>query len=89
MTNKNSKTNGRSAISPIQHIGRMDAARWADVFGSMLPSDDVRIAVTDRRQPAAVRQPTIYEALKTQLQREPTHRELCDDVKRILASVRR
>jgi hypothetical protein len=35
-------------VSPIQHIGRMDAARWADVFGSILPSDDVRIAVTDR-----------------------------------------
>jgi hypothetical protein len=31
------------------------------------------------------RKPTIYEALKAQLGREPTHRELCDDVKRILA----
>ena len=27
---------------------------------------------------------TIYEALKTKLGREPTHKELCDDVKRIL-----
>lgn len=28
--------------------------------------------------------PTIYEVLKAKLGREPTHRELCDDVKRIL-----
>lgn len=27
---------------------------------------------------------TIYEALKRKLGREPTHRELCDDCKRIL-----
>ncbi len=31
------------------------------------------------------RAPTIYEALRAKLGREPTHRELCDDVKRILA----
>jgi hypothetical protein len=31
---------------------------------------------------------TIYEALKAKLQREPTHRELCDDVKRILSEGR-
>jgi hypothetical protein len=30
------------------------------------------------------RKPTIYEVLKAKLGREPTHRELCDDVKRIL-----
>lgn len=29
--------------------------------------------------------PTIYEVLRAKLGREPTHRELCDDVKRILA----
>lgn len=28
--------------------------------------------------------PTIYEALRTKLQREPTNAELCADVKRIL-----
>ena len=28
--------------------------------------------------------PTIYSTLKAKLGREPTHRELCDDVKRIL-----
>ena len=27
---------------------------------------------------------TIYEALKAKLKREPSHRELCDEVKRIL-----
>lgn len=32
-----------------------------------------------------MRQPTIYEALRAKLGREPTHREICDDVKRILA----
>lgn len=31
-----------------------------------------------------MRKPTIYDVLKTKLGREPTHRELCDDVKRIL-----
>lgn len=31
------------------------------------------------------KRPTIYEALKAKLGREPTHTELCDDVKRILA----
>lgn len=30
------------------------------------------------------RAPTIYEALRAKLGREPTHRELCDDVRRIL-----
>jgi hypothetical protein len=30
------------------------------------------------------RKPTIYEVLKDKLGREPTHRELCDDIKRIL-----
>lgn len=29
--------------------------------------------------------PTIYQALRAKLGREPTHRELCDDVRRILA----
>jgi hypothetical protein len=28
--------------------------------------------------------PTIYTALKLKLGREPSHRELCDDVRRIL-----
>lgn len=31
-----------------------------------------------------MRKPTIYEALRAKLGREPTHRELCDDVRRIL-----
>lgn len=31
------------------------------------------------------RKPTIYEVLREKLGREPTHKELCDDVKRILA----
>ena len=31
-----------------------------------------------------MRKPTIYEALRQRLGREPTHRELCDDVRRIL-----
>ncbi len=31
------------------------------------------------------RKPTIYEALRAKLGREPTHAELCNDVKRILA----
>ena len=31
------------------------------------------------------RKPTIYEALKAKLGREPTNAELCADVKRILA----
>lgn len=31
-----------------------------------------------------IRKPTIYEALKAKLGREPTHAELCADVKRIL-----
>lgn len=30
------------------------------------------------------RKPTIYEALKAKLEREPTHVELCEEVKRIL-----
>lgn len=30
------------------------------------------------------RKPTIYEALRNKLGREPTHAELCEDVKRIL-----
>ena len=29
--------------------------------------------------------PTIYEVLRAKLGREPTHKELCDDVRRILA----
>ena len=38
------------------------------------------------RQPGSddVRKPTIYEVLKAKLGREPTHSELCDDVRRIL-----
>ncbi len=31
-----------------------------------------------------MRKPTIYEALKAKLNREPTHNELVEDVKRIL-----
>lgn len=31
-----------------------------------------------------MRRPTIYETLKVKLGREPTHNELCADVKRIL-----
>lgn len=31
-----------------------------------------------------MRKPTIYDVLKAKLQREPTHRELCNEVKRIL-----
>ena len=33
------------------------------------------------------RKPTIYEALRAKLGREPSHAELCADVKRILAEV--
>ncbi len=33
------------------------------------------------------RKPTIYEVLKDKLGREPTNKELCDEVKRILAEV--
>jgi hypothetical protein len=32
-----------------------------------------------------MRKPTIYEALRAKLGREPTHAELCADVRRILA----
>lgn len=32
-----------------------------------------------------MRKPTIYEALRAKLRREPTHAELVADVKRILA----
>lgn len=32
---------------------------------------------------------TIYEALKHKLGREPTHREQCDEVKRILSKGRK
>ncbi|MFZ5783964.1 MAG: hypothetical protein ACOY4R_27515 [Pseudomonadota bacterium] len=31
--------------------------------------------------------PTVYEALKQKLGREPTNKELCDDVRRILSEV--
>ena len=31
-----------------------------------------------------MRKPTIYEVLRAKLQREPTHRELVNEVKRIL-----
>jgi hypothetical protein len=31
---------------------------------------------------------TIYQALKAKLGREPSHRELCNEVKRILAEAR-
>lgn len=34
------------------------------------------------------RQPTIYEVLRDKLGREPTHAELCADVKRILTEAR-
>jgi len=33
-----------------------------------------------------VRNPTIYEVLRTKLGREPTHAEQCAEVKRILAN---
>ena len=32
-----------------------------------------------------MKKPTIYEALKAKLNREPTHAELCAEVKRILS----
>lgn len=32
-----------------------------------------------------MKQPTIYEALKEKLKREPTHNELVSEVKRILS----
>lgn len=32
------------------------------------------------------RKPTIYEVLRDRLQREPTHNELCAEVKRILTA---
>jgi hypothetical protein len=31
---------------------------------------------------------TIYQTLKIKLGREPSHKELCDEVKRIIAEVR-
>lgn len=34
-----------------------------------------------------MRKPTIYEALKQKLGREPTHKELVEEVKRILKEV--
>ncbi len=34
---------------------------------------------------AVSRKPTIYEVLRAKLQREPTHVELCAEVRRILA----
>ena len=36
------------------------------------------------RKQEARREPTIWEALTDKLGREPTHREACDEVKRIL-----
>lgn len=36
---------------------------------------------------ASSRKKTIYEVLKEKLQREPTHKELCDEVRRILTEV--
>ena len=35
------------------------------------------------------RKPTIYEVFRAKLGREPTHAELCDDVRRILAEATR
>ena len=35
-----------------------------------------------------MRKPTIYEVLRDKLGREPTHEELCADVRRILAEGR-
>lgn len=35
-----------------------------------------------------MRKPTIYEVLRAKLGREPTHAELCADVKRILGEAR-
>lgn len=35
--------------SPVQHIGRVDDARWAEMFARLLETDRVRVAVTDRR----------------------------------------
>jgi len=34
-----------------------------------------------------MRKPTIYQVLKDKLRREPTHKELCEDVARILSEV--
>lgn len=35
-----------------------------------------------------MRKPTIYEVLKEKLNREPTHIELCEEVKRIINEAR-
>lgn len=35
-------------------------------------------------KPSRERRKTVYEVLREKLGREPTHRELCDDVRRIL-----
>lgn len=35
-----------------------------------------------------MRKPTIYEVLKEKLNREPTHNEICEEVKRILREAR-
>jgi hypothetical protein len=44
----------------------------------------VTVTISHTRLPAPGRKPTIYEVLKERLGREPTHRELCDDVRRIM-----
>jgi hypothetical protein len=40
--------------SPVQQIGRVDADRWSEMFGRLLPSDVVRVSVTDRRGKAVL-----------------------------------
>jgi hypothetical protein len=36
-------------LSPVQHIGRVSDAIWAQMFGRLLTTDRVRVTVTDRR----------------------------------------
>jgi hypothetical protein len=45
--------------------------------------DNAEDSVSETPMPKA-RKPTIYEALRDKLGREPTHAELCADVRRIL-----
>lgn len=47
-----------------------------------MTTDNVLMTALRASDPS--RKPTIYEALKAKLRREPTHAELCADVSRIL-----
>ncbi len=44
----------------------------------------VQVSITWHPSRAPGRKPTVHEALRATLQREPTHAELCADVRRIL-----